>query len=163
MLAAVSNYRNLEKCHNMGHLRDTYLKIECWLDRGDFTAAELVFRRLPSRAITTKRGLSLWLRLSRGLERWPEVEAAASQLRVLQPRETAPVLLEAEALHHQGQTRQAVFLLVTQAARFGGPAWPAYQAALKNYSFLARQTALKSTPQDQKDASYPDSFTPAAL
>jgi len=139
------------------------LKIESWLERGDFPAAELEFQQLPARALTTKRGLTLWLRLSHGLERWPEVEAAASQLRGRQPRETQPVLHEAEALHQQGQTRLAVHLLVTHAARFNGPDWPAYQAVLKNYTALARRTAAETVVPAQVEAALPDSFSSAAF
>jgi len=112
------------------------------LELGHFRAAELEFQKLPARALTTKRGLGLWMRLSRGFERWAEVEVAASQLRVRQPRETLPVLLEAEALHQQGQTQEAVFLLVTHAARFQGPTWPVYLTTLRNYTALNHQAVL---------------------
>ncbi len=148
---------------DMGHLRDTYTKVESWLDLGHFRAAELEFQKLPARALTTKRGLGIWMRLSRGFERWAEVEDAASQLRVLQPRETQPVLLEAEALHQQGQTQQAVFLLVTHAARFQGPAWSAYCGALINYTLLAHGTAIEKVRPGQLDITYPKQRSPVTL
>lgn len=130
----------------MGRLRDIYTKVESWMALGHFRAAELEFHKLPARALNTKRGLGIWMRLSRGLERWAEVEEAASQLRVLQPRETQPVLMEAEALHQQGRTKQAVFLLVTHAARFQGAAQSAYMATLRSYTVHNRQAVMSVAP-----------------
>lgn len=147
----------------MGRLRDKYTKVESWLELGHFRAAELAFQKLPACTLTTKRGLGIWMRLSRGFERWAEVEAAASQLRVLQPRETQPILFEAEALHHQGQTQQAVFLLVTHAARFQVAAWPAYCAALRHYTILGKRSVFEKVSSDQTGVTCPDHRSPVPL
>lgn len=119
--------------------------VEGWLELGNFREAELAFQQLPTRALSTRRGLSLWLRLSLGLQRWPEVEAAACQLRAVLPSDTSLILHEAEALHHQGRNLQATALLANCADRFTGPAWMDFLATLKNY---AAQASLPATDTD---------------
>jgi hypothetical protein len=129
----------------MDRLRDIYLQVEGWLELGNSREAELAFQQLPARALTTKRGLTLWLRLSLTLQRWPEVEAAARELRTIFPAEASLVLHEAEALGHQGRGLQALLLLADNAACFTGPAWESFLATLKNH---AAQVSLPAPGAD---------------
>ncbi|MCD6052404.1 MAG: hypothetical protein K0Q55_3822 [Verrucomicrobia bacterium] len=121
-------------------MKRAYESIEGWMALGNLEEADLEFQKLPSRALSTKQGLWLWLRLSRALGRWQEVQAAASQLRALVPSATLPILHEAEALHHQSQTVQAVMLLASRAPDFAGEKWPLYLAYLKKYVAAAELT-----------------------
>jgi len=121
----------------MGRLKDTYLLAEGWLELGESREAELALQQLPARARATKRGLTLWLQLSLALERWPEVEAAARELRQFSPADTSPLLHEAEALHQQDQPLPALALLAVNAGRFTGPAWTDYLTTLRKYATRA--------------------------
>lgn len=107
--------------------------VEGWLELGNPHEAELEFQKLPARAINTRRGLALWLQLSLATQRWSEVEASARQLRQAMPWETYPIIHEAEAMHQQGMTINAVALLALQAPRFAGPEWPEYLGRLQGY------------------------------
>ena len=118
-------------------MKQAFASIEGWMELGDLDEADLEFQSLPRRALATQQGLWLWLRLSRKLGRWPEVQAAASQLQAASPRATLPTLHEAEALHHQGHTTQAVMLLASRAADFAGEKWSDYLIQLKAYVALA--------------------------
>ncbi len=125
----------------MGRLKDTYLLAEGWLELGDFREAELALQQLPARARSTKRGLTLWLQLSLALERWPEVEAAARELRQFSPADTSPLLHQAEALHQQDQPLPALALLAANAGHFTGPAWTDYLTTLRKYATRAELPA----------------------
>ncbi len=121
-------------------MKRAYESIEGWMALGNLEEADLEFQKLPRRALSTKQGLWLWLRLSRKLGRWLEVQAAARQLQALFPSATLPILHEAEALHYQEQTIQAVMLLASRAPDFAGEKWPIYLAYLKKYVALAELT-----------------------
>jgi len=121
----------------MGHLNDNYLLAEGWLELGDFREAELALQQLPARARATQRGLRLWLRLSLALERWPEIEAAARQLRSAFPADISLILHEAVALQQQGKGLQSLSLLADNARFFTGPAWPQFLATLESCAVAA--------------------------
>lgn len=111
--------------------------VEGWIELGNYEEADLEFQKLAPRDLATERGLKVWLKLSRVLKRWPEMEAAANQLRALRPKSTLPILCETEALHHQGRTVEAVALLSASAACFTGREWSTYIDLLKSYVDLA--------------------------
>ena len=154
----------------MGRRRDSYLQIEGWLELGDYREAELALQQLPARARATKRGLTLWLQLSLALERWPEVEAAAHELRRFLPHATSPLLYQAEALNQQNLPLPALALLAANAHRFTGPAWTGYLTTLRKYATRAELPAASAqlfqsilTTQEPRDHHQPGAARPVEL
>lgn len=121
----------------MDSMKDKYSTVEGWIELGNLEEADLEFQKLTPRDLATERGLKVWIKLSRAMKRWPEMEAAANQLRALRPKSTLPILCETEALHHQGRTMEAVALLSASAACFTGREWSTYIDLLSSYVALA--------------------------
>lgn len=137
----------------MSGLKYSYDSAEGWLALGNLQEAEQAFQELPSRAVMTRRGLRLWLKLSHALQRWPEVAEAARLLRQSGPLEPELLLAEAEALHAQNQTLSALALLSSHAPNFIGKGWHTFVSRVSHYL-----TAAKS--KNSSVASLVDGFPP---